>query len=239
MRCTVFSCCIIMILVGTTACNAGWKHTGGVLNLPEVTLYHSSDLGGISPGGADKGREVNKTAPSRRISFALPEGWHWVMRGDDFIATRNGVFLQNILVERIHVDQVEQSGEMFPFAALSSRQWPVRTLKYLKKRFTPGMPPAEAAEVILSSRENNPGIADFEAGEISMQTIAGHQGFQAVYGFRLDVQGRKTPYRTLSCGFMLDDWFYGISYTAAKRYYFQKDAEAFNSFLQSFRLVEK
>ena len=97
----------------------------------------------------------------------------------------------------------------------------------------------DVADVVLSSRANNPGIAGLEVKEVMMQTIAGYQGFKAVYDFRLDVQGRKTPYRTLSYGFMLDEWFYGISYSAALRYYFQKDAEAFDSVLQSFRLAGK
>jgi hypothetical protein len=216
-----------MILLNTTACNPGWKRQQGAQILPEVYLYNSPDL------------ETPPTATSSRVTFTLPDGWHWVMRGDDFIATRNGVFLQNISVERIHVGRVEQSDGMFPLAALSSKQWPFRTVKYLKKRFAPGMSPTDAAGVVLASRANNPGVADLDIREVIMQTVAGYQGFKAVYDFRLDVQGRKTPYRTLSYGFMRDEWFYGISYTAAKRYYFQKDAEAFESVLRSFRLVEK
>jgi hypothetical protein len=44
-------------------------------------------------------------------------------------------------------------------------------------------------------------------------------------------------YRSIYCGFMLGDWFYGISYTAAVRYYFDRDADTFEAFLESFRLV--
>ena len=232
MRRAVLGCCITMILLSTTACNPGWKRQHGVQVLPGVDLYNS-------PGYNSPGSETPPMAVSRSVAFTLPDGWYWVWRGDDFITTRDGVFLQNITVERIHADQIEQSDGMFPQAAISSKQWPFRTVKYLKKRFASGMSPMDVADVVLSSRANNPGVASLEIKEVMMQTVAGYQGFKTVYDFRLDIQGRKTPYRTLSYGFMLDDWFYGISYSAALRYYFPKDAEASNSVLRSFRLVGK
>ncbi len=227
-----------MILLNTTACNPGWKHQGGTQTLPEVYQYFSPGRE-TSPAADSDGYPAWKTSTSSRVAFVLPEGWHWVMRGDDFMATKDGVFLQNISVERIHVAQVEQSDGMFPLAALSSKQWPFRTVKYLKKRLELGMSPTKAADVVLGSRASTPGVADFEVREVVAQTVSGYQGFKAVCDFRLDVQGRKTPYKTLYFGFLLDEWFYGVSYTAAQRYYFQKDAETFNSVLQSFRLVEK
>jgi hypothetical protein len=46
-------------------------------------------------------------------------------------------------------------------------------------------------------------------------------------------------YRSIYCGFMLDEWFYGISYTAALRYYFERDAATFEAFLESIRLEGK
>jgi len=52
-------------------------------------------------------------------------------------------------------------------------------------------------------------------------------------------QERKTPYRSIYCGFVLGEWFYGITYTATQRHYFEKDVEAFESVLQSFQLVEE
>lgn len=162
-----------------------------------------------------------------------------VMRGDDFVATRDGVFLQNIFVERIHVDQVELYSGMFPLAALSSKQWPLRTVKSMKKRFAPGMSPTDAADVLLDSRRNDPAVAGLEVREIATRTIAGNRAFKAVFDFRLRDPGRMPLYRSVYYGFMLEDWFYSIGYTAALRQYFQKDAEAFESVLQSFTLTEK
>lgn len=230
--------CVIVFLLFTSACSPGWKHQGGVQTLPEV-YFHRSPASVTLTGAEVKVPEAGKTAASRRVSFTLPAGWHGVMRGDDFIATKDGVFLQNITIERIHVDQVEQSDGMFPLAAFSSKQWPFRTVKNLKKRFAQGMSPAEAADVVLASRANNPRVIDLEVREVVLLEFAGNKGFKAVYDFKLNVQGRNAPYRAVYCGFMLNEWFYGVNYSAARRYYFQRDAETFESLLQSIRLVEK
>lgn len=242
MKCPALYCCVVFVLIAINACNPYWKHHGGGQTLPEVYLFHSP-VPGTSPDTDVKAPEASKRVVSRRVTFTVPDGWHWVMRGDDFVATKDGVFLQNMTIERLHVDQVEQwDGEFLAPAfssPFSSRQWPVRTVKYLKKRFVPGMSPLEAADVVLASRANTPNVSEFVVREVVLQTVAGHPGFRAVYDFRLNVQGRKTPYRTVCYGFMLDDWFYGISYAAAKRHYFQKDAEAFDAVLRSFRVVER
>jgi hypothetical protein len=197
------------------------------------------------------------------------------MRGRDLIATRDGVFLQHILIEQIHVDEVEQSifgswpyiGGLSQNAGVyvrSTKQWPLRTVKYFTKRFEAGMVPTDAAEVILGSRANDPSVADLVVREVGGRSFAGNQGFKVVVDFRVpapeDLRGvgddlmleggdwpepidnhqkRKTPYRSIYCGFVLGEWFYGISYTAAQRHYFKKDVETFESVLQSFQLVEE
>ncbi len=83
-----------------------------------------------------------------------------------------------------------------------------------------------------------------------MLELAGRPAFKAVYDFRLkdpgpkasfdDVRlrnpGRMPLYRSVYYGFVRDEWFYGISYTAALRHYFRKDAGAFDSVLRSVAL---
>ena len=89
---------------------------------------------------------------------------------------------------------------------------------------------------------------------VALQLSENH-GFRAIFDFRLntpddrnmlagvmtavDVSGRKTPYRSVYYGFMRGKWFYGISYTAAQRHYFERDVTTFESVLQSFQLVEE
>jgi hypothetical protein len=55
----------------------------------------------------------------------------------------------------------------------------------------------------------------------------------------LNLDGRKVPYRAIQCGFMREDWYFGISYTAALRHYFQKDAGVIDSILSDIQFVER
>jgi hypothetical protein len=103
------------------------------------------------------------------------------------------------------------------------------------------MPPADAAEVLLGSRGNDPSVTGLEVRKIVIRTIAGQQAFRAVFDFRLkgSVVDPSPLYRSAYSGFVLGDWFYGISYTAAARYYFDRDAGTFETFLESVRLADK
>lgn len=245
MRYSFLACCVMLILITTTACHPPWRQTEGVQVLPKAY-----------PGAAFPTADEERLA-SRRIVIAFPSGWRWAMKREYTMATRDGVFLQNILIERIHVDQAQPkiiTSESE--TAQSAWQWPFRTIRYLKKRFVEGMDPTEEADVILDSRANNPGVTDLQIREVAPLRFAGNLGFKAVFDFRLntpeyrnmllggtmsvvDVSGRKTPYRSVYYGFMRGQWFYGISYTAALRHYFERDAAAFESVLQSFQLVEE
>ena len=271
MRYSSLVCCVMLILITTTACRLGWKQTEGVQVLPEAY-----------PGG-DYPTAIEERLASRRIAIAFPAGWHWVKSRQNTMATRDGVFLQNILIERIHVNQTQskmlslepegvQPSQQWPIPpvppfttlrrilsgvvwAQSSRQWPLYTFPYLKNNFAEGMVSTEVADVILDSRANNPRVTDLQIREVAPLQFAGNQGFRAVFDFRLntpddrsmvngvmsgvDTSGRKTPYRSVYYGFMRGKWFYGISYTAARRHYFEKDVETFESVLQSFQLVEE
>jgi hypothetical protein len=223
------ACCAVAVWLGATACTPGWKKAGESQDLSPVQGRAHAP---VDPSGPPRDGEAD---PSLRLSLTLPAGWNRVMRGDEFIATRDGVYLQNIIVERIHVDQTDQSDGPFPFAALTSKLWPVRTARYAKERFAPGMPPDGAARIVLESRRNNPGISDFRSGGILPAEIAGKPGFRTTYGFRVTLTRRSTPYKTVYCGFMYGNWFYGISYTAASRHYFDRDLPAFEAVLKSLR----
>ena len=225
---TVLSCLFVIILMSMTACVPSWNHTGGPQLLP--------------PPNEMKASEAGRAAGPRKVSFTVPAGWRWFIRGEDLIVTRDGVFLQQIFIERIQVDQVDQDVlGTFWLVAWSSGVWPTRTVKSLNRRFTPAMSPMDAAKVLIGSRENDPAVADLKVRELTTQTVAGHQAFRVVFDFRLkDAVLKASPlYRSIYCGCMVDDWFYGISYTATRRYYFEKDAQTFEAFLQSVRLVAK
>jgi hypothetical protein len=224
-------CFSILVLAGTVGCAPTWKSARGRVGLSPAYFYPKGDT-----------EDATSASESRRVSFTVADGWHWYLRGEDFIATRDGVFLQQILVERLHVDQVDQKVRgAFPLAAWSSSAWPIRTAKSLTKRFAAGMPPADAAEALLGSRGNDPSVADLGVRKVVTRTIAGQQAFRASFDFRLKgaVVDPSPLYRSASCGFVLGDWFYGISYTAAARYYFERDAGTFETFLESIRLLDE
>lgn len=234
MKLLALFCLGVLVLVSEMGCVPAWKHAGG----PQV----------LSPARpaqryliSDPGSTMN-VLESKRVSFSIPHGWHWFIRGEDFIATRDGVFLQQIFVERLHIDQTDQEvAGAFPLAVLSSKQWPIRTAKRLTKRFAAGMAPLDAAEALLGSRKNDTFVTDLQVREVVTQGVARQQAFRAVFDFRLkaSVVNPSPLYRSIYCGFVLDDWFYGISYTAAVRYYFDRDADTFEAFLESFRLIDQ
>ena len=231
MKRLVILCSGILVLAATLACAPTWKHTGGAVALSPAYFYPKVEM--------EAGMLESE---SRSVSFTLPDGWHWYRRGSDFIATRDGVFLQQILVERLHLDQVDQKiGGAASVGAWSTFAWPVRTAKSLTKRFVAGMPPADASEVLLDSRGNDPSVTGLEVRELVTRTVAGQPAFSAVFDFRLKstVVDPSPLYRSTYSGFVLGDWFYGISYTATTRYYFDRDAGAFETFLDSVRLADQ
>jgi hypothetical protein len=218
-----------LILAGTVTCGPTWKHVDGPMVLSPAWM--------MVPDVTSEGTRTLESSP---VAFTIPDGWHWYPRGEDFIATRDGVFLQQIFIERLHVVQDDQEvNGAFPLAALSSKLWPTRTAKSLTKRFTADMEPAAAAGILLDSRRNDPSVIDLQVLETGTRTIAGRPAFRAVFEFRLkgSVVNPSPLYRSVYCGFMVGEWFYGISYTAAVRYYFDRDAATFETFADSVRLI--
>lgn len=227
---------IALSLMGS-GCVPRWTVAEGVVDLPALSPLNPMDQTGTQ--GETPPIASQAAASSRHLSLLLPRGWNYVMRGDDLVASREGMFLQQIHVERISIHHTDQSDGAFPYAALSSKQWPVRTGRYLTASLEAGMSPLEVAGAVAASRKNNKGIFDVDIKEMIPWTLAGNPGFRAVldfsvavppntpYGVPVPGRERKTPYRSVCYGFLNDEWLYVISYTGAKRYYFDRDAERF------------
>lgn len=224
----------VIALLILTACAPWvptWNHNGGIHTLPASSANYALFKFDTQLASATR---------SRPVTFTMAEGWHWFERGDDLIATRDGVFLEHILIERIHVAQKDQNMGSYN-SAYSTKLWPIRTAKNLKRHFVADMSPADAAEVLLASRRNDPAIDGMEVEKIVTRTVAGRQAFRAVFDFNLKENDKTSSfprYRTIYCGFVDGEWFYGISYTAATRYYFDRDRTAFETFLESVTLGE-
>jgi hypothetical protein len=238
MKRALLACAAALVLCAT-GCQLGWKGSTGERTLPRR----------LAPEGAES---------SLPLSVVVPDGWHWYARGGDLIATRDGVFLENIVVERIRVGAVDASiPGFFTVAALSAKQWPLRTVKNLQRPLARDMSPAAAAAAIASSLAHDPAVAELEIGEVATREIAGRAAFALELAFRLvprgpndlewpfyaaseyDVQDRRTPYRSVYCGFVVGDWLYGFTYTAARRHYFDRDLATFEAFLQTVRIEDR
>jgi hypothetical protein len=233
---------ILALSLSLPGCIPNWTPVTGLVDLPALPAVSRISQSGASTETAPDASHA--AAQSLLLSLTLPHEWNYVMRGDDLLASRDGMFLQHIQVERIPIDQTDQSDGAFPQAAFSSKQWPVRTGRYLTGTLTPGMSPLDVAEAVLASRRNNEGVSAVEVLEMTPRTVAGHPGFRIVLQFHVAVppntpyakpvpgMQRSTPYRSVCYGFMKGEWLYVIGYTATKRYYFERDAETFEDVMR-------
>jgi hypothetical protein len=151
---------------------------------------------------------------SHNFSVELPEGWMRLNTSEYLLVTRDGVLLQSITVKRVDIDE---------------------PLEHTKKKFSKGMLPQEVSEVILDNIASDQAVLNFRIIENVPIDIGGIHGFRAVFTFK-NKDGLKL--KSVFCGFIHDEWFYGIRYTAALRYYFDKDSETFEEVLRSFRLIK-
>ncbi|MEW5746310.1 MAG: hypothetical protein AB1805_12835 [Nitrospirota bacterium] len=175
---------ILLCLVFLTGC-APWLQVGG--------LYESGE---------------------HNFSVELPEGWMRLNTSEHLLITRDGVLLQNIIVEKIGND---------------------KKLEHTKKKFAKGMLPQESAEVALDNISSNQDVVNLAVTENVPAKIGGYPGFKAVFTYKTkDGLKKKSVYY----GFMLGEWFYGIRYTAAQRYYFDKDIATFEKVLASFKVTK-
>ncbi len=149
---------------------------------------------------------------SHNYSVELPQGWMRWNKGDQLFITRDGAPLQYVRVFRQDID---------------------KPLANTKKKFSKTMLPQEASEVILDDVASSTGVTDYSLIENSPRAIGGMPGFKAVYTYKTK-DGLKV--KTVYCGFIRDEWFYGIHYSAPQRYYFDKDIKTFEKILESFKL---
>ena len=151
-----------------------------------------------------------------KINFSvdLPEGWMRMNKEEFLLITRDGTALQAITIDRTSI---------------------AAPLKHTKKNLAKGMLPQEVAETVIDNISSNKAVQNFELRENSPATIGGQQGFKLVYSYRPSGGLKK---KVIVYGFLAGEWFYEFRYSAAERYYFEKDLEIFNKFMASFRLLK-
>lgn len=149
---------------------------------------------------------------TKDFTVDLPSGWMKAKSNDQLLITKDGILLQNIIIKRIAVTE---------------------ELEYSKKKFRLDMLPHEQAELIADDFASNPALFNFTILENSPVTIDGHKGFRLVFTYKNE---DNLKVKSTLNGFLVKDWFYLIRYTAAARYYFDKDSASYDQVVNSFKL---
>ncbi len=154
-----------------------------------------------------------KNLPDSDFSVEIPEGWWKPKHIDKYFITKDGAFLQYVLIQQRSID---------------------RPYTYTKKKLNKGMLPQEAAGVIIDEIASDRRIYKFNVIENMPAIIDGREGFKILFTHK-DKKG--STFKTLYYGFISGDSFYNLRYSAAMRYYFEKDIADFERILISFKVV--
>ena len=148
------------------------------------------------------------------FSVEIPNGWWKPKHLDKYLITKDGVFLQYVLIQQRPID---------------------RPYRNTKKKLNKGMLPQEAAGVIIDEIASDRRIYHFNVIENAPAIIDGREGFKILFTYK-DKKG--SIFKTLYYGFISGDSFFNLRYNAAMRYYFEKDIAAFEQILSSFKIVK-
>lgn len=151
--------------------------------------------------------------PSYSFTIDIPEGWRKIDRPYLYL-TKEDPFLQNMIVQNRPIGM--------PF-------------RVTKKKINKNMLPEEAAQVIIDEIASDGNILNFNVLANSPAEIQGHDGFKILFTYN-DKEGSK--FRTLYFGFIKEDTFFNLRYTAAEDNYFQQDVATFYQMLNSFQVLK-
>ena len=145
-------------------------------------------------------------------SITSPEGWMQLSTQESEMLSKDGPYLEYILIQSRSLAQ---------------------GFRFTNQKLEPDMLPHEAAQVIADNMRSDPLIRQLQwlASEPAM--VGGYAGFRLIYSYQ-DPYGVKI--KTIYYGVILPDQFFNLRYTAANRYYFDKELPAFNQAFDSLRL---
>ena len=136
-----------------------------------VLLFVVGCAAWIKVGGLYKSKPHN-------FSVELPNGWMRLNTRDRLYITRDGVLLQNIMIERLNIE---------------------KSLEHTKKKFSEDMLPQEVAEVVLDNIRSDQTVLNFEVVENIPARISGFPGFKVVFTYK-NKDGLRL--KSISYGFM-------------------------------------
>lgn len=149
----------------------------------------------------------------RHYSVVLPEGWLMNKSNSDLFITRDGPELQYIFV------QTQQLGKPLIFS---------------RKTLYPGMKGIEMAEYFLENNALDKRMTGLKVKDLSTGQVLGYQGFKMVGTYE---NGDGLTHGFIYYGFMTDELYYAVSYSAPLRVYFKQHTQEFDMFFSSFKII--
>jgi hypothetical protein len=156
---------------------------------------------------------ISKTA-SYSFKLDIPEGWRKIDNNRYLFVTKESPFLQYIMVQNRPIG---------------------RSFRNTKKKIQKEMFPEEAAQIIIDELISDQNLANLRILNNVPADIKGHAGFKILYTYR-DSEGKV--YKTLYYGFIKEDTFFNLRFTAVDGAYFQRDIGDFRNILKSFQIIK-
>ena len=168
-------------------------------------------IGGCAPWIMVGGNYENS---KQNFKAEFPNGWRqFNLSKDAVLITKDGLRLQLIRISRSPIEM---------------------KLRNTEKKFSKGMLPQEAAEIVIQNFRSNPDILNQQVLANNPTKIGGYPGFNIVFAFQTKMGLTK---QSIVYGFLSGDSYYEILYEAPKRYYFKKDESDFEKVKDTFKLL--
>lgn len=151
---------------------------------------------------------------SYEIMVDIPEGWRKIDNNRYLLVTRENPFEQYILVQNRPIG---------------------KSFRHTKKKMQKAMLPEEAAQVVIDELISDQNLLNLRVLKNTPETIKGIDGFKILYTYQ-DAEGHT--YKTLYYGFIKEDTFFNLRFTASDRTHFQRDIGAFRQMLNSFEIIK-
>jgi hypothetical protein len=151
---------------------------------------------------------------SYSFTIEIPEGWRKIDNNQYLFLTKENPFLQYVMVQNRPIS---------------------RSFRNTKKKILKEMLPEEAAQIIIDEIASDENILNFNLLANEPAEIQEYGGFKILFTYS-DKKGFR--FKTLYYGFIKEDTFFNLRYTAAEQNYFQQDIAIFLRILNSFQIIK-
>ncbi|MEE9496533.1 MAG: hypothetical protein V3V39_08400 [Desulfobacterales bacterium] len=151
---------------------------------------------------------------SYSFTIDIPEGWRKIDNNRYLFVTKESPFLQYIMVQNRPIG---------------------RSFRNTKKKIQKEMLPEEAAQIIIDELVSDQNLVNLRILDNTPASIKNYEGFKILYTYS---DSEDQAYKTLYYGFIKEDTFFNLRFTAAARIYFERDIGSFRNILNSFQIIK-